>query len=77
MYTSLVAKLQSERPEQASVTALLGPPSEIRKGALIGGDTCLVYLYDRGQRFSGYPFLDKLGISFNADGTYYNVTTWD
>ena len=77
MHEDLVRILQKTRPSLQETRAMLGEPAYDRNASLNNAETCLVYNYDRGQRILGFPFLNKLGVSFDKNGKYSDVTSWD
>ena len=77
MYEDLVRILQKTRPSLEETKAMLGEPAYYRNAYLNNAETCLVYNYDRGQRILGFPYLNKLGVSFDKNGAYTDVTSWD
>ena len=76
MYKDLVQLLEKDRPTKHEIEELLGKPAQ-EITSFSPADTYLVYLLDNGQRLARKPFLDKLGIGVNSDGTYSHVITWD
>jgi len=56
---------------------MLGEPAYDRNAYPNNAETCLVYKYDNGQRIFGFPYLNKLGVSFDKEGNYSDVTSWD
>lgn len=77
MYEDLVKILQETRPSLQETKAMLGEPAYERDAYPNNAEVCLVYNYDRGQRILGFPYLNKLGVSFDKNGTYSDVTSWD
>ncbi len=77
MYRDIVRVLQERRPTEKQAQELLGPPGVTDKAYLNAAEVYLVYQIDLGQRIGGRPFLDKLGIAFEKDGSYSHVTVWD
>lgn len=77
MYADLVRLLQTTRPSLQETRAMLGQPAYERNAYPTNAETCLVYNFDNGQRIFGFPFLNKLGVSFDKEGMYSDVTSWD
>jgi hypothetical protein len=77
MYRDVVRFLQERRPTDKQAEQLLGPPGVTDKAYLNAADVYLVYQLDLGQRIAGRPYLHKLGIAFQKDGTYSHVAVWD
>jgi hypothetical protein len=77
MYVDLVRMLQTTRPSLQETRTMLGEPVYERNAYPNNAETCLVYNFDNGQRIFGFPFLNKLGVSFDKEGRYSDVTSWD
>ena len=77
MYKDLVKRLEHDRPTKDQAIQLLGPSGSSEKAHLNGAEYYLIYQIDLGQRMSGLPYLDKLGIAFEKDGRYSHVAIWD
>ncbi len=77
MYRSVVAFLEKERPSREVAEEFLGPSGGLQMAYRNGADSYLVYQIDLGQKISGIPYLNKLGVAFHIDGTYSHIAVWD